>query len=95
VGFDPKTNYQNFSRLVGSIAIISYQEHIGFNYITAGNDRTFNIAVINCESGNISDVYNQLLSIPEVQFDLDIDVYEGGAFKSQTVFAKSPRIILK
>ena len=93
--FDPKINYQNFSKLVGSIAIVSYQEHIGFNYITAGNDKKFTIAVINCETKNISDVYNQLLSIPEIQFDIDIDVYEGGAFKSQTVFAKSPRIILK
>lgn len=93
--FDPKINYQNFSKLVGSIAIVSYQEHIGFNYITAGNDKKFTIAVINCETKNISDVYNQLLSIPEIQFDIDIDVYEGGVFKSQTVFAKSPRIILK
>jgi len=93
--FDPKTNYQNFSKLVGAIAIVSYQEHIGFNYITAGNDRKFTVAVVNCESGNVSQIYNQLQSIPEIQFDIDIDVYEGGAFKSQTVFAKSPRIILK
>lgn len=92
--FDPKVNYKKFTNLVGTIAIIGYKNHLGFDYITAGNDKKFTIAFINCETPSIESIYNQVANIPGIEFNVDIDVYEGGAFRSQTVFAKSPRIIL-
>lgn len=93
--FNPRVNYKNFSNLVGSIAILCYKEHLGFDFITAGNDKKFTMVVINCQDKNLDSIYNQVSNIPEIEFDINIDVYEGGAFKSQTVFAKSPRIVLK
>lgn len=93
--FNPRVNYKNFSNLVGSIAILCYKEHLGFDFITAGNDKKFTMVVINCQDNKLDSIYNQVSNIPELEFDINIDVYEGGAFKSQTVFAKSPRIILK
>jgi len=93
--FNPRSNYENFQRLVGAIAIICYQETIGFDYLTAGNDNKFTCAVINCKEPTVEKIFSQLEKVPEIQFDVDIDVFEGGRFKSQTVFAKSPRIVLK
>jgi len=93
--FNPRVNYKNFSNLVGSIAIMCYKQHLGFDYITAGNDKKFTMVVINCKDNSLDSIYNQVSNTPELEFDINIDVYEGGAFKSQTVFAKSPRIILK
>jgi len=93
--FNPRSNYTNFQRLVGAIALVSYQQKIGFDLITTGNDKKMTMAVIDCRNANVLKVYNQLVDLPEVVFDLNIDVYEGGSFKSQTVIAKSPRIILK
>lgn len=93
--FNPRSNYENFQRLVGAIAIICYQETIGFDYLTAGNDNKFTCAAINCKEPTVEKIFSQLEKVPEIQFDIDIDVFEGGRFKSQTVFAKSPRIILK
>ena len=92
--FNPRNNFQSFSRLIGAIAIICYQKHIGFDYITAGNDDKMTMAIIDCTSPDVSSVYNQLDKVPNIGFDLNIDVYEGGKFKSQTVIAKSPRIVL-
>lgn len=92
--FNPRNNYDNFQRLVGAIAIICYQETIGFDYLTAGNDNKFTTVIINCKEPSVEKIYSQLEKVPEVQFDVNIDVFEGGRFKSQTVFAKSPRIIL-
>lgn len=92
--FNPKTNYSNFQRLVGAIAIICYQEKIGFDYITSGNDDKMTMVVFDTKTPTISNIYSQLDKVPEVTFDLNIDVYEGGSFKSQTVIAKSPRIKL-
>lgn len=93
--FFPKTNYMNFQRLVGSIAILSYQQNIGFDLLTTGNDRKLTMAVIDCRGATVSSIYQQLEKQPEIVFDLKIDVYEQGSFRSQTVIAKSPRIILK
>ncbi len=92
--FNPTTNYNNFQRLVGTIAIICYQETIGFDYLTAGNDVKFTMVAINCQEPSIEKIYSQLEKVPDVVFDIDIDVFEGGKFRSQTVFAKSPRIKL-
>ncbi len=93
--FNPRTNYTSFQRLIGAIALVSYQQKIGFDLITTGNDRKMTMAVIDCRDASVLKVYDQLVKLPEVVFDLNIDVYEGGSFKSQTVIAKSPRIILK
>jgi hypothetical protein len=93
--FNPRSNYKNFSNLVGSIALLCYKQHLGFDYITAGNDKKFTMVVIDCKDNSLDSIYNQVSNTPELEFDINIDVYEGGAFKSQTVFAKSPRIILK
>lgn len=93
--FNPKTNYNNFQRLVGAISLICYQEKIGFDYITAGNDDKMTMAIFDFNNASILSIYKQLEDVPEVTFDLNIDVYEGGSFKSQTVIAKSPRIKLK
>ena len=93
--FNPRVNYTKFQRLVGAIAIISYQQKINFDLLTAGNDKKMTMAVIDCRNPSVSSIYNQLEAIPEIVFDLNIDVYEGGKFVSQTVIAKSPRIILK
>ena len=92
--FNPKSNYNNFQRLVGAIAIICYQEKIGFDYLTAGNDDKMTMVVFDTKNPTVSSIYSQLNDVPEVTFDLNIDVYEGGSFKSQTVIAKSPRIKL-
>lgn len=92
--FNPKTNYNNFQRLVGAIALVCYQEKIGFDYITAGNDDKMTMVVFDMRTPTVSNIYSQLDNVPEVTFDLNIDVYEGGSFKSQTVIAKSPRIKL-
>jgi len=93
--FNPRVNYQSFQRLVGTIAIICYQETVGFDYLTAGNDNQFTMAAINTKEPSIEKIYSQLEEVPEITFDVDIDAFEGGKFRSQTVFAKSPRIILK
>jgi len=92
--FNPRENYRSFQRLVGAIAIIGYQEVVGFDYLTAGNDNDFSMVAFDCKDPNLEKIYSQLERVPEVKFDLDIDVFEGGKFRSQTVFAKSPRIIL-
>ena len=92
--FNPRENYKSFQRLVGAIAIIGYQEVVEFDYLTAGNDNDFTMVAIDCKDPNLEKIYSQLERVPEVKFDLDIDVFEGGKFRSQTVFAKSPRIIL-
>lgn len=93
--FNPRVNYTKFQRLVGAIAIVSYQQKINFDLLTTGNDKKMTMAVIDCRNPSVSSIYNQLEAIPEIVFDLNIDVYEGGKFVSQTVIAKSPRIILK
>ena len=92
--FNPKTNYNNFQRLVGAIALVCYQEKIGYDYITCGNDDKMTMVVFDMTTPSITSIYKQLESVPQVTFDLNIDVYEGGSFKSQTVIAKSPRIKL-
>ena len=92
--FNPRENYQNFQRLVGAIAIIGYQEVVEFDYLTAGNDNNFTMVAIDCKDPNLEKIYSQLERVPQIKFDIDIDVFEGGKFRSQTVFAKSPRIIL-
>ena len=92
--FSPRRNYDNFQRLVGAISLVCYQEKLGFDFITAGNDDKMTMAVFNMQSPSVSNVYKQLDQVPEVSFDLQIDVYEGGSYKSQTVIAKSPRIKL-
>ena len=92
--FNPKSNYNNFQRLAGAIALVCYQEKIGFDYITAGNDDKMTMAIFDMQNPSVSSTYAQLNDVPEVTFDLNIDVYEGGSFKSQTVIAKSPRIKL-
>jgi len=53
------------------------------------------MAAINTKEPSIEKIYSQLEEVPEITFDVDIDAFEGGKFRSQTVFAKSPRIILK
>ena len=93
--FNPRVNYTKFQRLVGAIAIVSYQQKINFDLLTTGNDKKMTMAVIDCRNPSVSSIYNQLEAIPEIVFDLNIDVYEGGKFVSQTVIAKSPRIKLK
>jgi len=93
--FNPRVNYTKFQRLVGAIAIVSYQQKINFDLLTTGNDKKMTMAVIDCRNPSVNSIYNQLEAIPEIVFDLNIDVYEGGKFVSQTVIAKSPRIILK
>ena len=95
IDFSPKTNYNNFQRLAGAIAIICYQEKIGFDYLTAGNDDKMTMAIFNTQNPRILSIYKQLEDCPEVVFDLNIDVYEGGAYRSQTTIAKGPRIVLK
>ncbi len=92
--FSPKTNYNNFQRLVGAIAIICYQEKIGFDYLTAGNDDKMTMAILNTQNPTILPIYKQLEDCPEISFDLNIDVYEGGSYRSQTTIAKGPRIRL-
>ena len=92
--FNPKSNYNNFQRLVGTIAVICYQEKLGFDYLTAGNDDKMTMVVFDTKNPTVTSIYSQLEDVPEVTFDLNIDVYEGGSFKSQTVIAKSPRIKL-
>ena len=92
--FNPKTNYNNFQRLVGTIAIICYQEKVGFDYITSGNDDNMTMAIFDTRDPSITNLYKQLEDVPEVSFDLNIDTYEGGSYRSQTVIAKSPRIKL-
>jgi hypothetical protein len=92
--FNPKSNYNNFQRLVGAISLVCYQEKIGFDYITAGNDDKMTMVVFDMRDPSVSSIYSQLDKVHEVTFDLNIDVYEGGSFKSQTVIAKSPRIKL-
>jgi hypothetical protein len=92
--FNPKSNYNNFQRLVGAISLVCYQEKIGFDYITAGNDDKMTMVVFDMKNSSVSSIYSQLDDVPEVTFDLNIDVYEGGSYKSQTVIAKSPRIKL-
>jgi len=92
--FNPKENYELFERLIGAIAIIGYQEHIKFDYLTAGNDENFTMVALDCKDPNLEKIFSQLEAVPEIKFDLNIDVFEGGKFRSQTVFAKSPRIIL-
>jgi len=92
--FDPKSNYNNFQRLAGAVALVCYQEKIGFDYITAGNDDKMTMVVFDMQNPSVTSIYKQLEDVPEVTFDLNIDVYEGGSFKSQTVIAKSPRIKL-
>ncbi len=52
------------------------------------------MAIFDMQNPSVSSTYAQLNDVPEVTFDLNIDVYEGGSFKSQTVIAKSPRIKL-
>ena len=92
--FNPKSNYNNFQRLVGAIAIICYQEKVGFDFITAGNDDNMTMAIFDTKNPSITNLYKQLEDVPEVTFDLNIDTYEGGSYRSQTVIAKSPRIRL-
>ena len=92
--FNPKSNYNNFQRLVGTIAIICYQEKVGFDYITSGNDDNMTMAIFDTKNPSITNLYKQLEDVPEVTFDLNIDTYEGGSYRSQTVIAKSPRIRL-
>ena len=79
--FNPKTNYNNFQRLVGAIALVCYQEKIGFDYITAGNDDKMTMVVFDMKNPSVSNIYSQLDNVPQVTFDLNIDVYEGGSFK--------------
>jgi hypothetical protein len=93
--FSPKNDYDNFTRLVGAIALVIYTENIGFDFMLVCNDVTNEGIILNCGKKTISDVYQQLEQNPRVEFDLNIDVYEGGQWRSQTVIAKSPRIYLK
>ena len=92
--FSPKTNYNNFQRLAGAIAIICYHEKIGFDYLTAGNDDKMTMAIFDMKNPTVLAVYKQLEDCPQVSFDLNIDVYEGGSYRSQTTIAKGPRIKL-
>jgi hypothetical protein len=92
--FNPRKNYDAFQRLVGSIAILSYQENIGFDALLVLNDATGSGVLIDCQSNTISSIYNQVSQIPQISFDLNIDVYENGRWKSQTVIAASPRIYM-
>ena len=93
--FNPRNNYESFLRLVGTIAIISYQQVKHFDYLTAGNDNNLTMVAINTKDPSIEKIYSQLEQVPQITFDLDIDVFEGGKFRSETVIAKSPRIVLK
>ena len=43
------------------------------------------MVVFDMKNPTVSNIYSQLDNVPEVTFDLNIDVYEGGSFKSQTV----------
>ena len=92
--FSPRSNYDNFQRLVGAISLVCYQEKLGFDFITTGNDDKMTMVMLNMQSPSVTSVYKQLDQVPEVSFDLQIDVYADGSFKSQTVIAKSPRIKL-
>lgn len=92
--FSPRTNFDNFQRLVGAISLVCYKEKLGFDFITAGNDDKLTMVVFDMQSPTVSSIYKQLDQVPEVSFDLQIDVYENGSYKSQTVIAKSPRIKL-
>lgn len=91
--FLPKVDYSKFSRLVGAISLICYQEIIGFDILMTGNDKTFQCVNIEFENPTVSSIYDQLLHM-NVQFDLNIDAFVNGVPRSQTVFAKSPRIKL-
>ena len=93
--FNPKNDYDNFARLVGTIALVVYAVKNKFDFMLVCNDNTGEGVILNCGKKTISDVYQQLEQIPRVGFDLNIDVYEGGQWRSQTVIAKSPRIYLK
>ena len=92
--FSPRTNYDNFQRLVGAISLVCYKEKLGFDFITSGNDDKLTMVVFDMQSPTVSSIYKQLDQVPEVSFDLQIDVYENGSYKSMTVIAKSPRIKL-
>ena len=52
------------------------------------------MVALDCKDPNLEKIFSQLEAVPGIKFDLNIDVFEGGKFRSQTVFAKSPRIIL-
>ena len=94
--FLPTVNYDNFARLIGTISLLCYKSKIGFDIITAGNDKNKTMIFIDCNK-SLQELYDHLATnnLP-IMFDLDIDVYEMGASasKAQTVFATAPRIKL-
>ena len=94
--FLPTVDYDNFSRLIGTIALLCYKNKIGYDIITAGNDKTHTMIFINCDR-SLLQLYEHLVSanLPVI-FDLDVDVYDMGstASRAQTVFATAPRIKL-
>jgi len=92
--FKPSTSYTKFSTLIGAISIICYRDVIGFDILSTGNDKTFEMFNIDCREKTVSDIYDQVIGT-KVLFDLNIDAYENGVPRSQTVFAKSPRIKLQ
>tara|TARA_R110000851_G_C13045990_1_gene562579 strand:- start:136 stop:1575 length:1440 start_codon:yes stop_codon:yes gene_type:complete len=92
--FSPRSNYDNFQRLVGAISLVCYKEKLGFDFITAGNDDKMTTVMFDMRNSSITNIYKQLDQVPNVSFDLQIDVYVDGSYKSQTVIAKSPRIKL-
>ena len=94
--FLPTVNYDNFSRLVGVIALLCYKSKINYDIITAGNDQDNTMIFIDCNR-SLSDLYDHLVAVNlPIVFDLDVDVYDMGsdASRAQTVFATAPRIKL-
>lgn len=95
--FLPEVNYINFKRLVGAISIRCYHNKLGFDILTAGNDVNMTMAFIKCTGVNLTGIYDQLESVPSIDFDLEVDTQDLGTVsaRTQTSIAKSPRIQLK
>ena len=95
--FLPEVNYINFKRLVGAISIRCYHNKLGFDILTAGNDVSMTMAFIKCTGVNLAGIYDQLESVPRIDFDLEVDTQDLGTVsaRTQTSIAKSPRIQLK
>ena len=95
--FLPDVNYTNFRRLVGAISLRCYSRKLDFDIITAGNDDSLTMAFIRCKGENLTSIYNQLESMPRVDFDLEIDAQDlgSGSVRTQTIIAKSPRMLLR
>lgn len=95
--FLPTVNYNNFAGLIGCISLLCYKNKIGYDIITAGNDKKGTMIFINCNR-SLLELFQHLASanLP-ILFDLNVDVYDmgSGSSRSQTVFATAPRIKLK